>query len=202
MIKVRLAFWLLLPVLWATSAAAQPCTPAAGKVCLPEADLEKFVAITRERKCLDDSKPEFTIDSVTIVTDADGRVFYSGADPKTPYKLHMKWCHYSIGAEGKIELVAALTTPETSGLRFRPKAYLGYLPLKLADRDVNEGIDAGILIDLAYIEWVNFNVAAGFRSVGGGLGFDLTSNFGAYAGYALGWTKPLHNANVGIYFAF
>lgn len=192
----------LATLLLCAPAAAQPTPCAEGNVCVPEADLEKFVAIARERQCLDDKDPVFTIDSVTVITDSDGRVFYSGADPKKPYKITMKWCHLAIEAEGEVELVAAIRTPETSGFRFRPKAYLGYLPLKLADREFNEGIDAGILLDLAYIEWVNFNLAAGFRSVGAGLGFDLTTNFGAYAGYALGWTKPLHNANVGIYFAF
>jgi hypothetical protein len=194
-----LAFWLL-ATLWAPAAAAESCE--AGKVCLPKADLEKFVALARERKCLDESEPEFTLDSISVVTDTDGRVFYSGADPRRPYKVTMKWCHLTVVGDGEVELVAAMRTPDTSGFRFRPKAYLGYLPLKLSERDFDEGIDAGMLVDLAYIEWVNFNVAAGFRSVGAGLGFDLTANFGAYAGYALGWTDPLHNVNAGIYFAF
>jgi hypothetical protein len=192
----------LLVLLWAPAAASQPCDASAGKVCLPEADLEKFVALARERKCLDESQPAFVVDSISIVTDEDGRVFYSGADPKKPYKLTMTWCHLAVEGTGEVELVAALRAPETSGFRFRPKAYLAYLPLKLADRDFNEGIDAGLLLDVAFIEWVNFNLAAGFRSVGGGLGFDITRNFGAYTGYAVGWTKPLHNANLGIYFAF
>ena len=191
----------LATLLLCSSASAQtPCRASA--VCVPEKDLEKFVALARDRKCLDENEPEFTIDSISVVTDEDGRVFHSGADPKKPYKVTMKWCHLTVVGDGEVELVAAMKAPETSGFRFRPKAYLGYLPLKLSERDFNEGIDAGILLDLAFIEWVNFNVAAGFRSVGGGLGCDLTTNFGTYVGYAFGWTKPLHNVNAGLYFAF
>jgi hypothetical protein len=113
----------------------------------------------------------------------------------------MKWCQYEIEATGKIDLVAAMKVPETSGLRFRPKAYFGYLPLKLSKGKFNDGIDAGLMIDWLYIDSVNLNVAAGFRSVGLALGVDVTTNFGAYAAYSLGWTAPLHNINVGISFA-
>lgn len=171
-------------------------------VCVPEEDLEKFVALVRERKCIDASVPEFTIDSITIVTDEDGRVFHSGADPRKPYRLTMKWCHLTVVADGEVEVVAALRPPETAGFRFRPKAYLGYLPFKLADREFEAGIDAGMLIDLAFIEWANFNLGAGFRSVGAGFGVDISQNFGAYVGYAAGWTGPLHNINAALYFAF
>lgn len=184
-----------------SSAAAQvPCRSPS--VCVPGDDLQKFVALARERKCLDESEPEFTLDSIAVVLDTDGRVFHSGADAKRHFKVTLKWCHLTVVGDGEVELVAAMQTPPTSGFRFRPKAYLGYLPLKLADRSFNDGIDAGMLIDLAYIDWVNFNLAAGFRSVGGGVGFDLTKNFGAYVGYALGWTRPLQNVNVALYFAF
>jgi hypothetical protein len=181
-------------------AEAQQCGNKS--VCVPQVDLEKFVALARERKCLDESEPEFTLDTISVLTDVDGRVFYTGADAKKPFKVTMKWCHLTVVGDGEVELIAARQTPATSGFRFRPKAYLGYLPLKLSDRDFDEGIDAGMLIDVAFVEWVNLNLAAGFRSVGAGLGFDITQNFGAYTGYALGWTAPHQNVNVGVYFAF
>lgn len=183
-------------------AVAQPCRSPAGTVCLPEADLEKFVALARERKCLDTESPSFQVDRIVVVTDSDGRVFHSGADPRKPYQLTMRWCHLTVEAEGTVEVVAAMATPETMGFRFRPKAYLSYLPLKVSKRDFNEGLDAGVLLDVGHYEWANFNLAFGFRSVGAGVGFDLTANFGLYAGYGLGWTYPLHNVNGGIYFAF
>lgn len=172
--------------------------------CVAKSDLKTFLQIAEERQCLEKTKPTFEFDQVIVLTDKDGRVFYTGADPKRPYKLTMHWCHYEVDVEGEIHLVAALRTPETWGFRFRPKAYLGYLPLKLteASASFDDGIDAGIMVDLFFVEWTNVNAAVGFRSVGLGAGFDLTENFGLYAGYHLGWTAPLHNVSTSLYFAF
>jgi opacity protein-like surface antigen len=182
--------------------AQDPCKAPQGYVCLPQKDLDTFLTIARDRQCLEHEKPVFDVDRVVIVTDEDGRVFYTGADPKRPFTIRMKWCHLDVDATGEVQITAGMKTPETYGFRFRPKAYLSYLPFKLSHGSFESGVDAGILIDLAFFEWVNFNVAAGFRSVGAGLGFDLTTNFGIYAGYGIGWTEPLHNVNAGVYFAF
>lgn len=185
-----------------SSAGAEECTPSAETICLPKTDFQRFLDIATERQCLERTKPVFQIDSVAVMTDEEGRVFYTGADPKKPYTLKMTWCQYEIEGTGKVDLVAAMKVPVTSGFRFRPKAYLGYLPFKLSKGKFHDGVDAGMLIDFLFIDWVNLNVAAGFRSVGLGVGADLSSNFGAYAGYALAWTAPLHNINTGIFFAF
>jgi hypothetical protein len=184
--------------------AETPLCSSDDTVCLPETDFEQFVAIAAERRCLETTKPKFEIDNVVVITDLDGRVFYTGADPKRPYKLKMNWCQYEVVAEGKIEVVAAMQEPDTWGFRFRPKAYLGYLPTRLLSTDstLSSGIDAGLLLDFFYVEWASLNAAVGFRSVGFDLGVDLTDNFGGYAGYGLGWTQPLHNVSAGVYFAF
>lgn len=187
----------------AVAKAETPCTPSDKTVCLPQADFQRFLDIAVERQCLEQTKPVFHLDSVVVTTDAEGRVFYSGSDPKKPYTLKMSWCNYEVQATGNVDLVAAMKVPQTAGLRFRPKAYLGYLPLKLSKGGRFEsGVDAGLLIDWLYVDWANLNVAAGFRSVGLGVGADLSTNFGVYAGYALGWTQPVHNLNASIYFAF
>ena len=56
-------------------------------------------------------------------------------------------------------------TPETSGFRFRPKAFMGVLPLKLIDDGFKSSLDVGVMLDLAYIQWANLNVYAGIRLV-------------------------------------
>ena len=183
-----------------------PCQNDSTSVCVNREDLKKFLALAKERKCLDDTKPAFQVDPITIITDEDGRVFYSGADPKKPYRLTMTWCQYTIEGTGEVKLLAAMNEPPVWGFRFRPKAYLGYLPSKLilGDSDFKAGVDAGLQLDFLYYQWVNLNVTAGFRSTGAGLGFDLTKNFGVYAGYAFTWDmQPTpHNVLGSIYFAF
>jgi hypothetical protein len=180
------------------------CEPPAK--CVPKKDLELFVKLAREKKCLLENDPTFDLDPVNIVIDRDGRVFFSGAEPH-PYTLRMNWCDYEVEAKGKVDIIAAMREPRTWGFRFRPKAYIGALPLEaLYEFDeplkVYDLIDAGAMVDFFFWEWANINAAVGFRSLGGGIGFDLTSNFGAYAGYGLTWGDWHHNANLGLWFSF
>lgn len=213
---VLLAF--LLPFLastegWAQSPAPEPkappeatCEPPA--TCVPEADMQVFVKLLKEKRCELDEAPKFTLDPINIVVDKQGRIFYSGAEPH-PYTLKMTWCGYDVTAQGKVDIVAAMQEPETWSFHFRPKAYIGALPLEAAyelpegeSRKVTDLVDAGFMADFFHYEWFNLNAALGFRSAGGGVGFDLTENFGAYAGYAITWGSWHHNFNVGLWFSF
>jgi len=200
-------------------AAAEPAPEGCkGGTCVSDADLKKMVEVLREKKCLQTTKPTFELDPVTIVVDRDGRIFYSGAAPH-PYTVKMDWCNYQATAEGHVDVVAATLTPPIWGFRFRPKAYMGLLPgeafYRIAENSVAElagedtesvgfadVFDAGVMADFLYYDWLNLNAAVGFRSFGGGLGADLTSNFGAYVGYANTWGTWHHNVNVSLWFSF
>lgn len=189
----------------ASGAAAEPCPDG---TCVPDADLKKMVEVLREKKCLQTEKPEFDLDPINIVVDRQGRIYYSGAEPH-PYTVRMTWCNYEVEAAGKVDIVAAMRVPSTWGFRFRPKAYIGVLPgeafYNIPDTEsleVMDLVDAGVMVDFLYYEWANLNAAVGFRSLGGGIGFDLTENFGAYGGYALTWGDWHHNANLGLWFSF
>jgi len=188
-------------VLVSSTASAEEC--AQGATCVPPEDLKVFVDLLKEKKCLQSSQPSFELDPITIIVDQDGRIFYSGAEPN-PYTLRMKWCSYEAEAKGKVKVIAAMREPETWGLRFRPKAYLGYLPLEpvVYDTKPESGIDAGLMLDLFHVQLANVNVAVGFRSFGLGVGVDVTKNFGAYAGYAMSWASWNHNLNTALWFAF
>lgn len=193
------------PAETATTPAAV-CQDTPESICVDRGDMAVFLSLAQEKYCQIHEPPVFELDPIVIITDSDGRVFFSGGAPK-PYRLKMSWCRTDVVADGSVNVVAAVQTPETWGFRFRPKAYLGYLPLNLlTDEPANRGIDAGLMVDVFHYEWINLNVAAGFRSLGLGLGFDLTSNFGAYAGYAFSWDffqgGPPHNVLTGLYFAF
>ncbi len=192
-------------------ALAQPAQPAECKdpsVCVPPEDVQDMVKALQEKQCLQTTQPKFELDRIDIVTDKDGRVFYSGAQPR-PYTLKMTWCSYEATATGKVEVYAAKAVPEVWGFRFRPKAYIGALPLEAAyplpedeSLTVTDLVDAGVMVDFFHYDWANINAAVGFRSVGGGLGADLTENFGIYTGYALTWGTWHHNLNVGLWFSF
>jgi hypothetical protein len=188
-------------LLWPSSALAAEC--AEGSTCVPPEDLKVMVETLKEKHCLQTEKPTFTLDSITIITDEKGRVFYTGADPN-PYKLKMTWCGYEADGEGKVKVVSAMKEPETWGFRFRPKAYLGYLPAEplFYASSARQGIDAGLMLDFFHVKFANVNVAVGFRSVGLGFGVDVTQNFGLYTGYALAWASWNHNLNSALWFAF
>jgi hypothetical protein len=162
-----------------------------------------FIKVLKEKQCLQTDKPTFELDPITMTVDKDGRVFYSGAQPK-PYTLKMHWCDYEVTGEGKLDVIVALQEPPTWGFRLRPKAYVGYLlaePLREGGA-FNDGVDAGIMADFLFWEDFNLNVHVGFRSLGVGLGVDLTENFGAQAGYALSWDGFRSNPEVSVWFAF
>lgn len=184
--------------------AAPQCVSTVTEVCVPLADLKSFIALAKERKCLDETPPDIIVDPITIVTDVDGRVFYTGADPKKPYKVKLKWCHYDLNGEGQVDLVAAQREPETWGFRFRPKAFLGYLPLGtiLKDSAFSSNIDAGLMVDVFHVEWANLNATVGFRSVGGDIGFDITKNFGLSVGGGVTWDGFKSAVRISGWFAF
>jgi len=188
------------------ASGASVCEPPAK--CVPEKDLDLFLAALQEKRCLITKDPEIELDPINIVVDKKGRIFYSGAAPD-PYIVKMTWCDYEIEAKGDVDVTAAMQVSSIWGFSFRPKAYIGFLPFE-ALYDVPEGesleafdlIDAGGMVDFFHYDWFNLNAALGFRSFGGGAGFDLTENFGIHASYALTWASWQHNANIGFWFSF
>lgn len=172
-----------------------------GSVCVPPDDMRVFVELLREKKCLQETKPNLRIDPITVVEDKEGRMFVSGGNP-FPYTVHLDWCSYGVEAVGRLNVVVARSVPETYGVRFRLKAAPSYLPLEALTRgDGYDGLDFGVLLEPVYFQSSNLNVYVGVRSLGAGVGLDLTRNLGVYAGYAatLGSWRP--NPNVGLSFA-
>lgn len=190
----------LITLLWCMTAKAQDCP--AGHKCIPDDDVEVFVQVLRERKCLQDEKPKFQLDPIVIITDVDGRVYYSGAQP-VPYTVKMSWCNYEVTGQGKLEVAVAKREPPVWGFRFRPKFSGSFLFVDAFKQDTaGEAIDVGILWDFVYYKQFNLNLATGFRSVGAGLGVDITKNFGMFGAYAFSWWTLLHNPQAGLYFSF
>lgn len=183
-----------------TSQAQTTCT--ADQTCVPKEDLRDMVAVLKTQRCFKTERPEFKIDPIVVFTDVAGRLYVSGAAPY-PWKLHMKWCSNEVEAAGVVHIEAAKILPQKYGLRFRPKAWIGYLPREALDAmEVGAGIDAGAMLDFLYWHWLNLNAAVGVRSGGLGIGADLTENFGLYTGWAVSWGNWNQNANVAAWFGF
>lgn len=200
-------FWAALVAAFVTLQADAQESCESG-TCVPKEDMDKIVTVLKSEKCLKDTVPKFELDPIDIVVDKDGRVFYTGAAPK-PFTLKMHWCSYDVTGTGKVDLVAAIKEEPEWGFRFRPKAYIGFLlaePFYAQGSKESVGIkdvaDAGLMADFFYWKWLNINVAAGYHSFGGGLGADLTKNFGAYLGYSLTWGTWQHNPNLALWFGF
>jgi hypothetical protein len=182
-------------------AAPEP-PPCPDGTCVEKKDLELFLQLAKDHKCRSEQDPKIKSDSVTIIVDRKGRVFGSGTGPK-PYKLHIEWCNYEIDAKSNIELQVAQREEPTWGFRLRFKATFGLLVADIITEDeFHHALDGGVLFEPFFVHWGNFNVYAGVKSFGAGLGFDLTQNFGLYGGYALTWASWRSNPFASFYFAF
>ncbi len=183
-----------------SAASAAECT--APSTCVPKDDLSTFVAIAKQQRCHQTTTPTFTMDPVTIVIDKEGRVYGSGSQP-VPWRLTMKWCGDEAQALGNIKLIAAVRQEAQWGFRFRTKASMGVLGVEAFKRDPWTGaVDVGVLLEPFFYHAFNLNAAVGIKSVGAGVGIDVTRNFGAYFGYALAFSEWRSNPYAGLYFSF
>jgi len=164
--------------------------------------MEQFLELARQKKCLQETLPEVVASDLVITVDDDGRVFNSGTGLQ-PYTLHVDWCQYTINATSQIRLQVAQQEESRWGFRFRLKATFGALVAEAVHADeLQDVLDGGLLLEAFYIRWANLNVYVGVRSVGVGLGADVTKNFGIYAGYSLLWANWRSSPMVATSFAF
>jgi hypothetical protein len=199
-LKRLLVLLVLLTAFLARPAGAEQTCPE-GSTCVPPEDLKVFVELLKAQKCRDENPPKLVLDPIVIVVDREGRVYYSGGEPR-PYKVHVDWCNYQIDALGKVQVQVAQRVEPTWGFRFRAKAAFGYLPIEaLTEKDAGRGIDGGVLLEPVFLQWANFNVYVGVRSVGTGLGFDVLKNMTVYLGYALAWGTWRSNPHLAVGFA-
>jgi hypothetical protein len=180
--------------------AEQECPK--GYMCIAEEDAETLRQLLRDHKCRADTAPEVMADQVVIVQYHEGRVYGSGTG-EFPFKIKLTWCNYEVEASSNVKLQVAQHVDPEWGFRLRLKATGGLLVVDAFTEDaLHEALDGGLLLDAFFIQWFNLNAYIGFRSFGGGLGADLTKNFGVYGGYALTWGSWRSNPFVGVSFAF
>jgi hypothetical protein len=193
-------------LLFALSASAQetPAPTAAPEqtgTWVPNEDMKTLLQLVQDQKCRTETAPAIDLAPVVVIVDRQNRVYYTGNAPD-PYRVHLDWCNYKIDASAKVQIQVAQRVESTWGFRFRPKATFGVLGTELFKaKRVADAFDGGLLLEPFFIQWVNFNAYIGVRSVGAGVGFDLTKNLGAYLGYALTWGDWRSNPFAAISFA-
>ena len=205
---MRLVTFLLALLLPATALADDvPCVPPPGGKCLTAEQFEQVKKALQELDDVHKSPAAVTVeDPVVIVQDWQGRVYVNGGDKK-PVRMKLK-----IGQYVDRDMAVTLDTrvfyrekPPDPMFRLRLRAQAGLLVPQLfeaAGGTRQNFFDAGLGLDFFHLGPVNVSANLGVFSSGGGLGLDLTKNFGVLAGYALAYDGWKSAALAGLYFSF
>ncbi len=182
--------------------AQEPECPPPYAVCLTAEEKKTVGDSLRELKDIRESKAEIEVkDEVVIVRDWEDRVYVNGGDLK-PLRATLR-IGDSVERDLEMRLPVRLSyreKPPEPMFRLRIRAQAGVLVPRVLD-SFKDGWDAGVGWDFMHLGPVNLSAYTGIRSAGGGLGLDLTKNFGPYVGYSVlydGWES---GALAGIYFS-
>jgi hypothetical protein len=192
--------------------ASSPCPE--GYKCLTQEELEQIISALKEYDNVRTSKAEVIVEEpIIIIHDWENRVYVNGGDKK-PIKMKLKIGEH-IDRDMEVTLPVRVhyrEEPPSPPFRLRIRAQAGILPIQTVNsfetgENYQSFADAGIGWDFLHFGFLgaNFlNLAAytGIRSLGGGLGFDLTKNFGVYGGYSLVYDGLQSDALISAYFSF
>lgn len=191
----------------ASPAAADECVPPPGGKCLTAEQFEEVKKALREYNNVQDSPAELKLEQpLVIVQDWQGRVYVNGGDKK-PIPAKLKIGQYidrdmAVTVETK---VFYREKPPDPMFRLRIRAQAGLLVPQLVTAVGGERqnfFDGGAGLDFFHLGPVNVSANIGVFSSGGGLGLDLTKNFGVLAGYAFVYDGFKSSVLGGMYFSF
>jgi hypothetical protein len=178
------------------------------QVCINKEEADKLAQALREYKNIKESPAKLEMkEPIIIIRDWEDRVYVNGGE-KSPIKLRLRIGEY---VDREFEAVFPVQVfyreePPDPPFRLRIKAQAGFLLPQLftavKDGGVDSTIDMGIAFDFFHYGPVNINIYTGIRSIGAGLGFDITKNFGVYSGYALSYRGLESGALTGVFFSF
>lgn len=184
-----------------------PCPPPYS-VCLTEEQKDKVVGAVKELDDVKSSPAKVEVqEPIVIVRDWQGRVYVNGGDKKpVPMKL-------TIGdvIDRDLEMTLPVRVYEREAppdpiFRARFRAQAGLMIPEIVRSAMAGEIewfwDAGLSLDFLHYDIFNVSVYVGIMSLGGGLGLDITKNFGIYAGPHLSYENLSLTAWVGPYFSF
>lgn len=183
------------------------CTPPDGGKCINKEQLEEIrKGLTELDKIHKSPAVVTTTESIVIIHDWDGRVYTNGGDNKP---MHFK---LKLGDTVDRDMSIVLPTqiyyrlkPPDPMFRLRIRAQLGALIPELVRTSTGTKqnfLDAGIGWDFFHLGPFNLSAYTGVASSGGGIGFDITKNFGPYVGYSLVYDGWRSSVQTGLYFSF
>ncbi len=205
---MRKAHWFLIAfglcVLFPARATSQECPPAQQcDLCLGPEDKKTVVDSLKELKSIKESKAVLKLKgNIVIVRDWQDRVYVNGGSAK-PVDATLTLGD-TISRDMQIQLPVQVyyrPKPPDPMFRLRLRAQAGVL-VPMVWKDAKSGWDAGIGWDFFHYDVFNLAAYTGVRSAGGGIGMDLTRNFGPYVGYSIvydGWQSGVF---AGVYFSF
>ncbi len=219
--KHRVTVFLLIMVP-AVSYAQEPPVPTcpqeilnSGGICLTKKQKEELRVAIEELDNIHQSKAEIEFSRpIVIVRDWEDRVYINGGEKKPiPMKLRIGE-HVDRDLEAQLPVtVFYRDEPPDPWLRLRIRAQFGILvpeairSIRNADDEDDEtGLeefwDFAFALDFFHYESLNLSIQVGARALGGGVGVDLTKNFGLHVAPVVaydGWNPSLW---LGPYFSF
>ncbi len=197
----------LLAAVPAAALAADPCVPEPGGKCLTKDQFEQVKKALSELDSIHKAPAVVTsVDPIVVVYDWEGRVYVNGGST-APLRLKVK-----VGETVDRDLLVTLPAnvyyrekPADPPFRIRIRAQAGLLVpemVRTASGDKQSFWDGGVGLDFFHLGSVNLSANVGVRSAGGGIGLDLTRNFGPYVSYALVYDGFRSSVQIGSYFSF
>jgi hypothetical protein len=197
----------LTPLFLASTALAQPtpCVPPPGGKCITKEQLEQITKALQELDDIHKSPAVITVeDQIYIISDWNGAVYVNGGD-KDPIKMKLKMGQYV-----DRDMAATIPThvyyrpkPPDPMFRLRVRAQAGVLLPQAFQSDTGwNKFDGGLSFDFFHIKAFNVAAFTGIRSAGGGIGLDLTNNFGIYGGYSFVYDGFKSSSLLAAYFSF
>ncbi len=184
-------------------APAPPPCPEPYTLCLVHSDEDTVVQSLKELKSIKESKAVLKIkEDIVIVRDWQDRVYVNGGSAK-PIDATLTLGD-TVSRDMQIQLpiqVYYRPKPPDPMFRLRVRAQAGLL-LPMIWKNSKGGWDAGLGWDFMHYDVFNLAAYTGVRSAGGGVGMDLTRNFGPYVGYSLVYDGLTSGIIAGCYFSF
>jgi len=180
-----------------------------GQVCLPKPTVDEIKKAVIELKDIHESKAKLEVkDPIVIIRKYDGSIYVNGTQ-KVPLRAHLtigKHIDRDLTIRVKTKVYERPKKPDPM-FRLRPRFQIGVLLSESVgflkgEKTAYDMVDAGISLDVFHIDRFNVAPYVGIKSIGGGVGMDLTRNFGSYVGYSYGYDEGKSGVMIGTFFAF
>jgi hypothetical protein len=169
--------------------------------CLDENTYQDTVKVVANYSCMQTTHPKISAGNYSIIVDKSGRIFSGDGTTDGYIDGSIDWCTFHIPYRTRPVMQLYTRAEPEYGFRLRYKAYLYVKAIHFID-DYNKVPDGGVGLDFLYYHDFNLQIFVGIASFGGGIGWDVTKNFGVLGAATLDYFGFVVSPTVGIYFSF